>query len=226
MSARALEIFIESFPKILIPGLIYTIPLTLISFAIGLVLAIVVALLRVRSHKIIQAVCWFYVWVFRGTPQLVQLFIIFYGLPSIGIQWNALLCAVIAFSLNVGAYASETIRGAILSVPEGQKEAAYACGMTYTQTMLYVILPQALKASIPALSNTFISLVKDTSLASNITVTEMFMVTIRLVAVTYEPLLLYLEVGLIYLVFCTVLTWLQGRLEKRLSLGTRKEGAA
>ena len=226
MSARALQILIDSFPKILVPGIIYTIPLTLISFAIGLVLAIIVALLRIRSHRLVQGLCWFYVWVFRGTPQLVQLFIIFYGLPSIGIRWNALLCAVIAFSLNVGAYASETIRGAILSVPNGQKEAAYACGMTYSQTMVYVVLPQALKASIPALSNTFISLVKDTSLASNITVTEMFMVTIRLVAVTYEPLLLYLEVGLIYLVFCTVLTWLQGKLEKRLALGSRKEGAA
>lgn len=226
MSSRAIQILIESFPKIIVPGIIYTIPLTLISFAIGLILAIIVALLRIRSNKIIQGVCWFYVWVFRGTPQLVQLFIIFYGLPSIGIRWNALLCAVIAFSLNVGAYASETIRGAILSVPNGQKEAAYACGMTYAQTMLHVILPQALKASIPALSNTFISLVKDTSLASNITVTEMFMVTIRLVAVTYEPLLLYLEVGLIYLLFCTFLTWMQGKLEKKLALGTRKEGAA
>ena len=226
MSSRAIQILVQSFPKILIPGIIYTIPLTLISFAIGLILAVIVALLRIRSHRIVQGICWFYVWVFRGTPQLVQLFVIFYGLPSIGIRWNALLCAVIAFSLNVGAYASETIRGAILSVPNGQKEAAYACGMTYSQTMLYVVLPQALKASIPALSNTFISLVKDTSLASNITVTEMFMVTIRLVAVTYEPLLLYLEVGFIYLIFCTILTYLQGRLEKRLALGTRKEGAA
>ena len=226
MSNRVIEILVTSFPKILIPGLIYTIPLTLISFAIGLVLAIIVALLRVKSNKVVQGICWFYVWVFRGTPQLVQLFIIFYGLPSIGIRWNALLCAVIAFSLNVGAYASETIRGAILAVPKGQTEAAYACGLTYSQTMFHVVLPQAMKASIPALSNTFISLVKDTSLASNITVTEMFMVTIRLVAVTYEPLLLYLEVAFIYLIFCTILTWLQGKLEKKLAVGTVKEAGA
>ena len=224
MSSRTIDILITSFPKILIPGLIYTIPLTLISFALGLVLAIVVALLRVKSHRIVQGICWFYVWVFRGTPQLVQLFIIFYGFPSLGIKWNALTCAVVAFSLNVGAYASEAIRGAILSVPAGQKEACYACGMTYTQTMFYVILPQALKASIPALSNTFISLVKDTSLASNITVTEMFMSTQRIVAVNYEPLLMYIEVAFIYLMFCTVLTYGQQRLEKRLNLGIRKEG--
>ena len=226
MSERALGVLIDSFPKILIPGLVYTIPLTLASFAIGLALAIAVALLRVNSSKVVQGICWFYVWVFRGTPMLVQLFIIFYGLPGIGIRWDALTSAVIAFSLNVGAYASETVRGAILAVPKGQVEASYACGLTHAQTMFHVVLPQAMKASIPALSNTFISLVKDTSLASNITVTEMFMVTTRLVAVTYEPLLLYLEVGFIYLIFSTVLTWLQGELERRLAVGGRREAVA
>ena len=149
---------------------------------------------------------------------MVQLFIIFYGLPSAGIMINAIPAAIIAFSLNVGAYASETIRGAILSIPPTQSEACYACGMTRTQAMFHVILPQALKISIPALSNSFIALVKDTSLAANITVTEMFMVTQRLVALTYEPLFLYLEVAFIYLVFCTVLTYLQKILEKRLKV--------
>ena len=100
MTARAIEILVQSFPKILLPGLIYTIPLTLISFGIGLVIAIIVALIRVSGHRIPSAICWFYVWVFRGTPQLVQLFIIFYGLPSVGLRWAALPCAVIAFSLG------------------------------------------------------------------------------------------------------------------------------
>ena len=218
MSTRAIEILVQSFPKILMPGLVYTIPLTLISFALGLALAVIVALIRVGNNKILGAICWFYVWVFRGTPQLVQLFIIFYGLPSIGIKWEALPCAVIAFSLNVGAYASETIRGSILSVSNGQKEACAACGLTYAQTMIHVVLPQALKASIPALFNTFISLVKDTSLAANSTVTEMFMVTQRIVAVTYEPLLLYIEVAFIYLMFCTVLSFAQQQIENRWKL--------
>jgi len=218
MTSRAIEILVQSFPKILIPGLIYTIPLTLISFGIGLVIAIIVALIRVSGHRIPSAICWFYVWVFRGTPQLVQLFIIFYGLPSVGLRWAALPCAVIAFSLNVGAYASETIRGSILAVSNGQKEACAACGLTYGQMMLHVVLPQALKASIPALFNTFISLVKDTSLAANITVTEMFMVTQRIVAVTYEPLLLYTEVAFIYLMFCTVLSFAQQQIENRWKL--------
>lgn len=215
MSTRVIEILISSFPKILIPGLIYTIPLTLVSFALGLVLAIVVALIRVANIKILSQICWFYVWVFRGTPLLVQLFIIFYGLPSAGIMIAAIPSAVIAFSLNIGAYASETIRGSILAVPRGQKEASYAVGMTYVQSMMYIVLPQAMKMSIPALFNTFISLVKDTSLAANVTVTEMFMATQRIVATTYEPLFLYMEVAFIYLMFCTILTYVQKFIEKK-----------
>lgn len=218
MSTRVIEILISSFPKILIPGLIYTIPLTLVSFALGLVLAIIVALIRVANIKVLSQICWFYVWVFRGTPLLVQLFIIFYGLPSVGIMLEAVPSAVIAFSLNIGAYASETIRGSILAVPKGQKEACSAVGMTYVQSMAYIVLPQALKMSIPALFNTFIALVKDTSLAANVTVAEMFMATQRIVARTYEPLFLYIEVAFIYLMFCTILTYVQKLIEKKWSL--------
>jgi cystine transport system permease protein len=217
MSSRIIELVFSSFPKILLPGLIYTIPLTLVSFAFGLVIAITVALIRVAHVKVLDKICWFYVWVFRGTPLLVQLFVIFYGLPSAGIMISALPSAVLAFSLNVGAYASETIRGSILAVPKEQKEACSSVGMTYFQSMIYVILPQAIKMSIPALFNTFISLVKDTSLAANITVAEMFMVTQRIVATKYEPLVLYLEVGFVYLMFCTILTYAQKLLENKLS---------
>lgn len=218
MSQRVIQILVSSFGKILIPGLIYTIPLTIISFALGLCIAIVTALLQVMNVKILKQISQFYIWVFRGTPLMVQLFIIFYGLPSVGIMINAVPAAIVAFSLNVGAYASETLRGAILSVPKTQSEACYACGMTKVQGMFHVILPQALKSSLPALFNSFISLVKDTSLAANITVTEMFMVTQRLVAITYEPLFLYMEVAFIYLIFCTGLTYLQKVLEKRLKV--------
>ncbi len=212
---RVISILIRSFPRILLPGLIYTIPLTLISFFLGLLIAIIVAMLQVGNVKVFKQICQFYVWVFRGTPQMVQLFIIFYGLPNLGIYINALPAAVIAFSLNVGAYASETIRGSILSVPQGQVEASYSVGMTYIQSMIHVILPQALKMSIPALFNTFISLVKDTSLAANITVSEMFQVTQTIVAVYYEPLFLYIEVAFIYLMFCTVLTKVQKFIERK-----------
>ena len=216
MNTRLVEIMINAIPKILIPGLKYTIPLTLSSFAIGLLIAIIVAVVRVAGIRVLSQIFQFYVWVFRGTPLLVQLFIIFYGLPGVGINIEAVPSAVIAFSLNVGAYASETIRGSILSIPKSQTEGALACGLTTSQTMLYIILPQALKNCVPALFNTFISLVKDTSLAANITITEMFMATQRIVATTYEPLALYIEVAFVYLIFCTLLSNLQRYAETKL----------
>lgn len=215
MDARIIEIIIDSFGKIIIPGLLYTIPLTLVSFAIGLVIAIASATVRIANIPVLKQISKFYVWVFRGTPLLVQIFIIFYGLPNIGILLDPIPAAIVAFSLNVGAYASETIRGSILAIDKGQEEAGLMVGMNYFQVMFHIILPQALKNAIPALFNTFISLLKDTSLAANITVSEMFMATQRIVATTYEPLVLYLEVACIYLLFCTLLSSLQRYLERR-----------
>ncbi|SES43906.1 amino acid ABC transporter membrane protein, PAAT family (TC 3.A.1.3.-) [Butyrivibrio fibrisolvens] len=217
MNSRLLQILITSIPKILLPGITYTIPLTLISFALGMVIAILVAVTRVMQIKLLSQFFQFYVWVFRGTPMLVQLFIIFYGLPNVGINVDAFPSAIIAFSLNIGAYASETIRGSILAINKSQTEGAVACGLTIWQAMLHIVLPQAIKNCIPALFNSFISLVKDTSLAANITITEMFMATQRIVAVTYEPLALYIEVAAVYLIFSTGLTSLQKRVEKILS---------
>ena len=217
MDGRLWGVVVDSFDKLVIPGLTVTIPLTLISFVVGLALAIAVALVRVAKVPVIQRIAQFYVWVFRGTPLLVQLFVIFFGLPSVGIVVPAFPSAIIAFSLNVGAYASETLRGAILAVPKGQIEAGLTTNLNYLTIMRLIVLPQAFKSAFPALFNTFISLVKDTSLAANITVAEMFMAAQRIVATTYEPLVLYCEVGLIYLAFCTVLTWLQGICERQLA---------
>lgn len=217
MDGRLWGVVVDSFDKLLIPGLTVTIPLTLISFVVGLALAIAVALVRVAKVPVIQRIAQFYVWVFRGTPLLVQLFVIFFGLSSVGIVVPAFPSAIIAFSLNVGAYASETLRGAILAVPKGQIEAGLTTNLNYLTIMRLIVLPQAFKSAFPALFNTFISLVKDTSLAANITVAEMFMAAQRIVATTYEPLVLYCEVGLIYLAFCTVLTWLQGICERQLA---------
>lgn len=217
MDGRLWGVIVDSFDKLLIPGLTVTIPLTLISFVVGLALAIAVALVCVAKVPVIQRIAQFYVWVFRGTPLLVQLFVIFFGWPSVGIVVPAFPSAIIAFSLNVGAYASETLRGAILAVPKGQIEAGLTTNLNYLTIMRLIVLPQAFKSAFPALFNTFISLVKDTSLAANITVAEMFMAAQRIVATTYEPLVLYCEVGLIYLAFCTVLTWLQGICERQLA---------
>lgn len=218
MNTRLWEIIINSLPKILIPGITYTIPLTLLSFTLGMIIAIIVAVTRVMKIKVLSEIFRFYVWVFRGTPMLVQLFIIFYGLPNIGVKLEAFPSAIIAFSLNVGAYASETIRGSIVSIPKSQTEGAVACGLTVGQAMYHIVLPQAIKNCVPALFNTFISLVKDTSLAANITITEMFMATQRIVAVTYEPLALYIEVAFVYLIFSTALTYLQKSVEKKLNV--------
>ena len=154
--------------------------------------------------------------LFRGTPLLVQLFVVFFGLSRVGIVLDPFPAAVIVFSLNEGAYCAETIRAALESVPKGQLEAGLCAGLSYLQTIFRIVLPQAMRTAFPPLSNSLISMVKDTSLAANITVTEMFMVTQRIVARTYEPLLLYLEVGLIYLIFSTVLTKLQAVGEKKL----------
>jgi cystine transport system permease protein len=193
-----------------------TIPLALASFSLGLLLALLVALMRLSRNRLISAVARIYISVIRGTPLLVQLFVIFYGLPSVGITISPWPSAIIAFSLNVGGYAAEVIRAAILSVPKGQWEAGHTIGMSRRQTLIRIILPQAARVSVPPLSNTFISLVKDTSLASLILVTELFRVAQQVAAFSQEFMLLYLEAAVIYWIICLVLASGQSALEKRL----------
>ena len=215
MTERVWNIVVDSFPKILLPGLTMTIPLTVISFAIAMVIAVAVAMVQFAKVPVLRQICRFYIWVIRGTPLLVQLYVIFYGLPKLGVILDPFPSAIIVFSINEGAYCAETMRAALESVPAGQMEAGYCVGMNYLQIMRRIVLPQAFRTAFPPLSNSLISMVKDTSLAANITVMEMFMATQRIVARTYEPLVLYMEVGLIYLLFCTVLTWVQRAGEKR-----------
>lgn len=215
MDTRIWNLIIDSFWKILKPGLEVTIPLTLLSFFFALIIATVVALIQIAKIPVLKTIARFYIWVIRGTPLLVQLFVIFYGLPSLGILIDPFPAAVIVFSINEGAYSAETIRAAILAVPKGQLEAGECVGMSWMQTMRRIILPQAFRIAFPTLFNSVIGMVKDTSLAANITVTEMFMSTQRIVARTYEPLILYIEVGLIYLMMCTILTKLQAWGEKK-----------
>ena len=166
--------------------------------------------------KILRLIFGAYVWIFRGTPLLVQLFIVFYGLPAVGITLETWTAAVIAFSLNVGAYAFESVRASILSVPRGQwggDVARHDVGANFTAHHR----AQAVRISLLSLSNTFIDLVKDTSLAASITMVDMFMVAQRIAARTFEPPLLYVLAALIYLAVCTALTWLQAKLEKSTS---------
>ncbi|MDP4098360.1 amino acid ABC transporter permease [Paenibacillus sp. P96] len=222
MDDRKIQILIDSFWPLLKAGVTFTIPLALISFALGLLLALATALVRLSNWKIPDLIARFYVWVIRGTPLLLQLYIIFYGLPSIGITLDPLLAAIIGFTLSVGAYNSEIFRAAIQSIPAGQWEAASSLGMTRAQALRRVILPQAARVSVPPLGNSFISLVKDTSLAATITYVEMFRASQQIVATTYEALLVYSEAGVIYLAFSSVLSALQNYLEKRTSRHTVK----
>ena len=193
-----------------------TIPLALTSFAAGLVIALVVALMRLSRVRPVAGVARLYVSVIRGTPLLVQLFVIFYGLPSIGVVIDPWPSAIVAFSLNVGGYAAEVIRAAILSVPKGQWEAAHMIGMPHRLALRRIILPQAARVSVPPLSNTFISLVKDTSLASLILVTELFRRAQEIAAFSQEFMVLYLEAAVVYWVVCLFLSSGQSMLERRL----------
>ena len=208
-------LMLESLPSLLWACLLFTVPLTLLSFAFGLTLGFGVALVRLFAPKPFGYIVRFYVWIIRGTPLLVQLFLIFYGLPSVGIVLDAFPAALIGFTLNIGAYSSEIVRAVLASVPKGQWEASYTIGMTWSQAMRRIVLPQASRIAVPPLSNTFISLIKDTSLAAAITVPELFRAGQRIVATTYEPLILYIEAAIIYLVLSTFLSTLQGYLERR-----------
>ena len=175
LTNRTVSVLWEALPRILTAGLTMTIPLTLISFSLAMVIAVAVALVQYANVPVLRQIARFYIWVIRGTPLLVQLFIIFYGLPSVGIMLDAFPAAVIAFAFNEGAYCAETMRGALESVPQGQLEAGSCVGMTWWQIMRRIVLPQALRTAVPSLSNSLISMIKDTSLASNITVAELFM---------------------------------------------------
>ncbi|GAB2758960.1 ABC transporter permease subunit [Nocardioides salsibiostraticola] len=193
-----------------------TIPLTIISFFAGLALALVAALARMSSLRVLRLPARFYISAIRGTPLLVQLFIVFYGLPQIGISLPGFVAACLALSLNVGGYAAEIIRGAILSVPRGQFEAATTIGMGYRKTMRRIVLPQATRIAVPPLSNTLLSLVKDTSLVSVVLVTDLFRVTQNVASVTGKPLPLYLMAAAYFWVVCVLLSYGQNKLEKRL----------
>lgn len=223
MDERIIGILQEAFGKILLAGIQVTIPLTVFGFALAMVVALFMALVQYANIKILKQFARLYIWIFRGTPLLVQLFLAYFGLPKLGIVMDAFPCALLVLGLNEGAYCAETLRSALESVSEGQIEAGYCVGMNYLQIMWHVVLPQAFRTAFPPLSNSLISMLKDTSLAATITVADMFMAAQRVVGRTYEPLWIYCEVALVYLFMSTVLTILQRYGEKKLSSYTSKE---
>lgn len=220
-----LSLWADSAPELLLATLKVTIPLTLVAFVLAMLVAVLATSLRLGRIRPLQWLSRFYVWLFRGTPILVQLFIIFYGLPAIGITLGAWTSAIIAFSLNTGAYAAETLRAAVQSIPRGQLEAARTLNYTRWQTLRHVIAPQALRIALPPLGNDLIDLVKGTSLVMVITLADVFQVGRQIAATTFQPLSLYLEVALIYLVIFTLLSLVQGWVEKRSSRYIRSSHA-
>ena len=217
MNERLWGILVDSFPKLLSYGVRVTLPLTALSFALALVIAVIVTLIQYANIRGLRELCRFYIWIIRGTPLLVQLYLVFYGLPSLGVTLNAYPAAVLVFGFNEGAYMAETMRGALEGVSRGQMEAGWCVGLNYLQIMAHIVLPQAFRTAFPALSNSLISMLKGTSLAATITVTEMFRQATVINGRVYESLGLYTETALIYLAFCTILTWLQRLGEKKLA---------
>lgn len=216
----------------MLEGLVkYSIPITLVTFVLGLILALATALMRISSSKVLKGIARFYVSIIRGTPMIVQLFIIFYGIPEIGrlatgnadnqLTLSPVIAAIIGLSFNVGAYASEILRGGIMSIPKGQTEAAYSIGMNYKQTVQRIILPQAIRVSVPALGNTFLSLIKDTSLLGFILVAEMFRKAQEVASTTYEFLTIYVLVAILYWIVCFIISIIQSYYESYIERGYR-----
>jgi L-cystine transport system permease protein len=212
-----LQLLVDSAP-LLLRGAEYTIELSVGAMVLGLALGLTVALLRLSPFAALRLVAGFYVSFIRGTPLLVQLFLIYYGLAQFGWRIDPIPAALLGLTLNVGGYASETLRGAIASIERGQWEAAYSIGMTSAQAMRRVILPQAARVALPPLGNTFISLIKDTSLAATIQVPELFRQAQLITARTYEVFTMYITAAAMYWLMSSVLAWLQHRAEARASL--------
>lgn len=215
------QLILQSLP-VLAQGALLTVKFAVLSMIFGLALGVLLALMGISRNPVLPRIARVYVSVMRGTPLLVQIFVIYYGLPSLGISLDPTPAGVIALSANVAAYLSESMRGAIVGITRGQWLAAYSLGLSRQQTLRYVIGPQALRIAVPSLSNSLISLVKDTSLVSVITVTELLRSSQEIIASTYQPLPLYLTAAAIYWVLCQLLEWVQHWFERRLALPSRQ----
>ncbi|HEY8892306.1 MAG TPA: amino acid ABC transporter permease [Clostridium sp.] len=207
----------DMFP-LLIQGSLMTIELTIISVVFGTIIGILTALQKLSKNKLLASVAGFYTWIFRGTPMLLQLFVLYYGFPFVGIQLSPFQTAIIGLSLNSGAYMAEIIRGGILSVDKGQFEACKSLGFTYFDTMKRVILPQTFKIIIPSVGNEFITMLKDTSLVSTIAMEELMRKAQLLYASSFRPLEAFFVTGCLYLLMTTIFTTVFSYYEKKLSV--------
>jgi len=226
-----LDLILDSIPKMLM-GLGLTLQLLFLSLAIGTALAIILLLMRISGRWFLSAPAMVYIYIFRGTPILVQIFIIYYGLPQLELVRESILwpilrepfgCAIVALSLNTGAYVSEIFRGGVLGVDRGLKEAAAALGLSARQRFIYITAPIAIRLSLPAYSNDVVSLMKSTALASTITLLDMTGIARTIVAETYAPYEVFLSLMVIYLVLTWMIQRSFGWIEKRMSRHVRSE---
>ncbi|HBO7504081.1 amino acid ABC transporter permease [Pseudomonas aeruginosa] len=206
----------------LLQGAMYTVLFAAVSMVLDLILGFSVAVVRVTKVPVVSQIAAVYVSAFRGTPLLVQIFVLYYGLPSVGIEFTPVTAGILALTLNVAAYLSESMRGAILGIDKGQWEAGLSVGLTWGQTLWNIITPQALRLAVPSLSNSLISLIKDTSLISVITVTELMLATKEVIAETFQPLPLYLAAAGIYWLLSALFERVQKALENRLTAPLRR----
>ncbi|WP_077624328.1 amino acid ABC transporter permease [Sediminibacillus massiliensis] len=208
------ELALENLPFIL-GGLPMTVAVSFAGMALGLVLGLFLALGRGSDKKLLRWPSRVYISFMRGTPILVFLFILYFGLPVVGIEMTAYVAAVLGFGLNSAAYIAEVNRSAINSIPKGQWESAHALGFSYWQTLRRIILPQATRIAIPPLTNIFLDIVKATSLAAVITVPELFQKAQIAGGRTFDTMTMYVLVAFIYWPLCGVISFVQDRLEKR-----------
>lgn len=219
LDARLMELFdlLREAAPVMLTGAGYTLLFALASMVGGLALGFPAAVMRMSPYALLRWPATLYVSVMRGTPLLVQIFVIYYGLPSIGIEFTPVTAGVLALSLNAGAYLSESLRGAIDSISVGQWRASFSLGLGYWQTLGHIVLPQALRVAVPSMSNTLISLIKDTSLVSVITMTELMLSTKEVIATTFRPLPLYIAAAAIYWCMSLAFESVQRRAERRLN---------
>lgn len=213
-----IERMIGALPALL-QGALITFELTVVSVLFGLILGLLLALGRLSKNRLTDKVCWFYIWLFRGTPLLMQIFFVYYALPMIykPLSFSGMIAAYIALALNSGAYLAEIIRAAIQSIDKGQMEAAKALGMSYRQAMFRIIVPQSYRRLIPPVGNEFIMLLKDSALVSSIGMTELMRTTIQIMNATASALI-FIPSAILYLAMTTVFTSIFEKLEKKYSI--------
>ena len=219
-----ISVVLNALPAML-QGAQFTVLFTVASLFFGFILALLVAALRLTRSKIVNALARGYVSAIRGTPLLVQIYLIYFGLPSLGVALEPIPAGILALSLNVGAYLSESLRGAIQGVERGQWDAARSLGMSWGQTLRFIVLPQAFRVALTSVGNRAIGLVKDTSLVSVITVTELLRATQEAIASSFQPLPLYISAALVYWIISSLLGLLQGRLERCFNRSRAEEGS-